>query len=95
MRLGLAAGVQGVIRWLQLLVVAAGTLALVQAAIVALSEPGARRRFAAELGAAPTSDPVERRMSAWRRRLRQRLWVNVVAVPCLILIVLILVGEYG
>ena len=83
------------IRWLQLLVVAAGTLALVQAAIVTLSEPGARRRFAAELGASPASDPVERRVSAWRRRLRQRLWVNIVAVPCLILLVLALVGEFG
>ena len=80
------------IRVLQLLVVAAGTLALVQAAIVALSEPQARRRFTAELG---TPDLVERRLSEWRRRLRRRLWVNVVAVPCLVLLVLALVGEYG
>lgn len=88
----MAAGVQGVIRWLQLLVVAAGTLALVQAAIVALSEPFARRRFSAEPGA---PDLIERRLSEWRRRLRRRLWINVVAVPCLILLVLALVGEFG
>lgn len=80
------------IRWLQLLVVAAGTLALVQAAIVALSEPRARRRLTAELG---TPDLVERRVSEWRRRLQRRLWINVVGVPCLILLVLALVGEFG
>lgn len=82
-------------RWLQALVVVAGVLTLVQAAILALTEPAARRRFAAELGAPAGSDPVEQRLLDWRRRRRRQLWINVVLAPCLVLLGLILVGEYG
>ncbi len=82
-------------RWLQFLVVTAGALPLVQAAILSLTEPAARRRFAAVLRAPAASGAVEQRVIAWRKRRRRQLWINVVVVPCLILLGLVLVGEYG
>jgi len=83
------------IRWILVLFILAAVLTMTRFIVIAIRQPAERTYLSARLGAPPDSAYVQDALDAWRTRLGRKLWINLVAIPLALFLILILIGEFA
>lgn len=83
------------LRFLELAVLWGGFAVLVRAAVLTMRERAVRRGYETMFASEGRASLVEAAVNNWRRRLSRSLWINLVAIPLLLIAVLVAAGEFG